>query len=60
MEEKILNDEYTLYFATYADIDDWMRLVEVVADDFPGLDMEDYRKTLIKNVLRQSACKKGI
>ena len=55
-----MNDEYTLYFATYADIDDWMRLVEVVADDFPGLDMEDYRKTLIKNVLRQSACKKGI
>ena len=41
--------------AEQADIPDWLNLVNTVASDFPGLDMEDYTKTLIKNVGRKTA-----
>lgn len=46
---------YEIKLATMEDVDGWMALVEVVGEDFPGLVLEDYRQTLIKNIHRQSA-----
>ncbi len=37
------------------DTPEWLTLVQTVAVDFPGLAMEDYAKTLQKNVARQTA-----
>lgn len=46
---------YICTFAEQSDVEDWIRLVDVVKDDFPGLVMQDYRQTLIKSINRQSA-----
>jgi len=46
---------YDIGFAQTGDIESWMQLVELVADNFPGLVTDDYRQTLIRNVDRQSA-----
>jgi ribosomal protein S18 acetylase RimI-like enzyme len=48
-------DAYSIDFARTDDIDQWMQLVELVKADFPGLDIESYRQTLIKNINRQTA-----
>lgn len=37
------------------DIPEWLTLVRTVEDDFPGLDIEDYAKTLQKNIARRTA-----
>jgi ribosomal protein S18 acetylase RimI-like enzyme len=50
-----LKTGYVCTFAKPSDIEDWMRLVDIIKDDFPGLVMEDYLQTLIKNINRQSA-----
>lgn len=46
-------------FATRKNLESWMSLMEVVRDNFPGLEteekLEDYRKTVIKNIDRGSA-----
>ncbi len=44
-----------LHFAGREDIDSWMRLVEVVKDDFPGLVISDYKGILAKNIDRKTA-----
>lgn len=36
------------------DIPAWMALVDIVADDFPGLDIADYIETLKQNIARKS------
>ncbi len=41
--------------ATEDDIDAWLDLVRLVADDFPGLDIDDYTVTLKKNIKRETA-----
>lgn len=45
--------------ATPENLDSWMNLVEVVRDNFPGLEtaelLEEYKNTVIKNINRQSA-----
>lgn len=46
---------YICMFAELGDVEDWMQLVDSVKDSFPGLVVEDYRQTLIKNINRQSA-----
>lgn len=52
-------DKYKIQFAQVEDIDSWMKMVEIVRDNFPGLEtseqLENYRKTVIKNINRQTA-----
>jgi GNAT superfamily N-acetyltransferase len=50
-----MEDHYAIDFAQHGDENGWMRLVETVQDNFPGLVMEDYRRTLVKNIERGSA-----
>ncbi|MDQ1254164.1 MAG: hypothetical protein QG646_3390 [Euryarchaeota archaeon] len=42
-------------FAQSNDIDGWMELLELVKEDFPGLDMNEYKKGLSKRILEKSA-----
>lgn len=55
----MLNGEYTLCYAQVQDIDSWMKMIEIVRDNFPGLDttkgLDDYRQTVIKNIMRKTA-----
>jgi len=41
--------------AVESDIPAWLALVGEVAEDFPGLDIDDYTATLRKNIARQTA-----
>ncbi len=50
-----MNEAYVCDFASPSDAPGWMRLVEAVKDNFPGLVMEDYRRVLMKNIERGSA-----
>ncbi len=55
----MLNEEYSLCYAELNDIDSWIKMIEIVRDNLPGLetdeDMEGYRQTVIKNIKRQTA-----
>jgi len=42
-------------FAQSNDIDDWIKLLELVKDNFPGLDMDEYKKGLSTRILEQGA-----
>lgn len=46
-------------FAAYSHLESWMNLVEIVRWNFPGLEtesaMEDYKRTVVKNMKRKSA-----
>lgn len=53
MAESIFEEGVT--FATDEEIPGWMELVEIVKDDFPGLEKESYLKTLKKNIARKTA-----
>jgi len=46
---------YVLQFADVKDIDNWMDMVNIVKDNFPGFITDEYRKTLEKNIDRQTA-----
>lgn len=50
-----MDKQYILQFANNEDVEKWMDMVEVVKDDFPGLVIDEYRKTLKKNIDRQTA-----
>lgn len=54
-----MNKEYTIQFAQFQDINSWMKMIEIVKDNFPGLQtseqIQNYRKTVIKNMKRQTA-----
>lgn len=45
----------SVYAASSRDIPDWLTLVESVAEDFPGLDIAEYTKTLERQIARKSA-----
>ena len=45
-----MNEGYACEFAKRSDVEGWMALVDIVKDGFPGLDLEDYRKTLEKKI----------
>ena len=49
------NIPFSLHIAQSGDIPAWMALVDLVKENFPGLDMEDYQKTLEKNIARGTA-----
>lgn len=55
----MLNVEYSLCYAEIQDIDAWIKMIEIVRDNFPGLEtvekMEGYRQTVIKNIKRKTA-----
>jgi GrpB-like predicted nucleotidyltransferase (UPF0157 family)/ribosomal protein S18 acetylase RimI-like enzyme len=51
--ESILKGEVIL--ATVDDIPDWMKLVDIVKDNFPGFEKESYLATLRKNIVRKTA-----
>ncbi|WFD10482.1 GNAT family N-acetyltransferase [Tepidibacter hydrothermalis] len=55
----MLNEEYLLCYAEMQDIDSWMKMIENVSDNFPGLEttdnMNSYRQTVIKNIKRETA-----
>ncbi|HHW32168.1 MAG TPA: GNAT family N-acetyltransferase [Clostridiaceae bacterium] len=53
MVESILKGEVML--ATADDIPNWMKLVDVVKENFPGLQKESYLVTLRKNIARKTA-----
>ena len=41
--------------ARIEDVDGWIRLVETVKDQFPGLDIDTYQAVLLKRIEQQSA-----
>lgn len=41
--------------AVESDIPSWLELVRIVADNSPGLDIDEYTKTLEKNIARKTA-----
>ena len=50
-----MSDAWYVDFAHTDDIDQWMQLVEIVKADFPGLEIDSYKQTLMKNINRQTA-----
>lgn len=42
-------------FAQNNDIDDWIKLLELVKDNFPGLVIDEYKKGLSTRILEQGA-----
>lgn len=52
---RMLNTKVTAVCAEEKDIPAWLSLVELLKDQFPGLEMEDYTKTLKRNIERKSA-----
>lgn len=55
----MLSEEYSLNYAEMQDIDSWIKMIEIVRDNFPGLEtaekINDYRQTVIKNIKRKTA-----
>lgn len=50
-----MKETYILQFAALEDIDNWMDLVNVAKDNFPGLKINEYREMLERNIGRQTA-----
>jgi ribosomal protein S18 acetylase RimI-like enzyme len=54
-----MNDEYTVQLAELSDLDSWMHMIDIVRDNFPGIDTDEllagYRQTVIKNMNRRTA-----
>ena len=50
-----MNEQYVLQFASSKDINTWMDMVDIVKDNFPGFERDDYLKTLEKNIKRKTA-----
>jgi len=47
--------ESEVLFAAVDDIPEWMKLVDIVKNNFPGLEKESYLETLRKNIERETA-----
>jgi len=45
-----MGKSYQISLAEIDDIEKWMALVDIVGDDFPGLDKEEYKKVLLENI----------
>ena len=46
---------YDISYAEKTDINEWMKLVDVVKNDFPGLIKEEYEKILLDNIEAETA-----
>ena len=55
MTDILLSEISKVLFAITEDISIWMSLVEVVKENFPGLEMDSYINTLKKNIERKTA-----
>lgn len=42
-------------FANFDDVPQWMSLIDIVEDHFPGLDKDDYQKSLLECIQRKEA-----
>lgn len=55
----MLNEKYSLHYADMDDVGSWIKMIELVKDNFPGLDgvngMNSYRETVVKNIKRKTA-----
>lgn len=55
----MLSEKYSLSYAEMQDITSWIKMIDIVRDNFPGLEtadkMEDYRQTVVKNIKRKTA-----
>lgn len=55
----MLSEGYSLSFPEMNDIDSWIKMIDIVRDNFPGLDtaekMDSYRQTVVKNIKRKTA-----
>ena len=55
----MLNEKYSLSYAEMQDIDSWMKMIEIVRDNFPGLEtteaIDNYKQNVIKNIKRDTA-----
>ena len=55
----MLSEKYLLGHAEIQDIDFWIKMINIVQENFPGLEttekIEDYRQTVIKNIKRKTA-----
>ncbi len=55
----MLSEKYSLCFSEMGDIDSWIKTIEIVRYNFPGLEttenMDGYRQTVIKNIKRKTA-----
>ena len=47
--------EIVTTFARHCDIEDWMALIDIVEDYFPGLEKEEYRKSLAECIEKKEA-----
>lgn len=54
-----MSEKYAIQFAELPDLDSWMKMIEIVRTNFPGLEtteqMESYKQTVIKNMNRYTA-----
>ena len=53
--EKGQQNNYDILYAEKRDINKWMKLVDIVKDDFPGLIKEEYEKILLDNIEAETA-----
>lgn len=55
----VLDEKYSLCYAEMKDIDSWIKMINIVRDNFPGLETDEtidgYRQTVIKNIKRKTA-----
>ncbi len=55
----MLSEGYSLSFPEMNEIDSWIKMIDIVRDNFPGLDtaekMDSYRQTVVKNISRKTA-----
>jgi ribosomal protein S18 acetylase RimI-like enzyme len=55
----MLDEKYSLCYAEMTDIDSWIKTVDIVKEEFPGLEtsekMDGYRQSVIKNIKRKTA-----
>lgn len=54
-EKQIDKSNISIFGAQMQDIPDWLTLVDKVANQFPGLDRNDYLQTLKKNIAEKTA-----
>lgn len=50
-----MKNKFVVQFAELQDVTSWMKMVEIVKDEFPGLELESYKQTVIKNINRKTA-----
>lgn len=55
--DNVLGEEYRLCYAEMDDIGSWIKMIDIVRDNFPGLEtseeMEGYKQTVIKNIKKK-------